>query len=290
MANLKRKRSTTFRRPGMFKKRRTVRRFGRTAYPARMRQVSRRTFTKRRRVQRMLRPVTETKIIALDKQNEALPVPIQTAGIATFVAFTLGDNPAFSGDIPVGGIRVQQGVGRSERVGAYINYKKTTASMRIEMNAGVNAPPVQMRMIVFKARRSNNPAGISPSWATSGFMDNDGSNTGHAVSGINGLDLMQLVTNKRQWVIYKDTKFILQPYNSLATGDIIYNHYPAAKDVLLTMPHYAKGHFPNSGSLTADDLDTRYTVIVYGHTLGRSGVIADSYECSLRGTTSFTDM
>ena len=226
----------------------------------------------------------------LIKQNETLPVPIQTGGIASFIAYTLGTASAFSGDTPVGGIAVAQGTGQSERIGAYISYKKTTASLRIEMNAGVNAPPVQMRMIMFKARRSNNPAGTSPSWASSGFLDNDGSSTGHGVSGINGLDLMQLVTNKRSWVIYKDTKFILQPYNSLATGDIIYNHYPAAKDVLLSMPHFAKAHFPNSGSLTADDLDTRYTVIIYGHTLGRSGVAADSYEASLRGTTSFTDM
>ena len=291
MAYLKRKRTSSSARPSMYRKKRsTVRRFGRTAYPARMRQLSKRNFAKRRRVQRMLRPLTETKIVALVKQNEIQPVPIQTGAIATFVAFTLGTNSAFAGDTTVGGIAMTQGVGRSERIGAYVNYKKTTASLRIEMNAGVNAPPIQMRMIVFKARRSSNPAGTSPSWASSGFIDNDGGNVGHATLGINGLDIMQLMLNKKQWVIYKDEKFILQPYNSLTTGDIIYNHYPAAKDVLLNMPHYAKAHFPNSGSLTADDLDTRYTVIVYGHTLGRSGIPADSFECSFRGTTSFTDM
>jgi len=294
----KRKRATMpYRaRGGMYKRRKTFvkRRFGGSRYPARMRQLSRRTFAKRRRVQRMLRPVTETKLVALVKQNEVQPVAIQTGiGVqATFIAFTLGTQSAFSGDTPVGGIAMAQGVGRANRIGAYVNYKKTTASIRVEMNAGSNAPPIQMRMIVFKARRSNNPAGISPSWASSGFIDNDGANTGHGEDGINGLDLMQLITNKRQWVIYKDTKFILQPYNDFAGGEtsIIYSHYPAAKEVLLTLPHYGKAHYPNSGSLTPDDLDTRYTVIIYGHSLGRSGIVANAYEASIRGTTTFTDI
>lgn len=293
MAYLKRKRATTYGRRPMFKRRKTfVKRRGK--YPARMRQVSRRTFTKRRRVQRMLRPLTETKLIALDKQNEVQPVPIQVAAQATFIAFTLGTNSAFSGDTLVGGIATTEGLGSANRIGAYINYKKTTASIRIEMNVGQNAPPVQMRMIMFKARRSNNPVGITPSFATSGFLDNDGSSTGHSQAGINGLDLMQLVTNKRSWIIYKDTKFILQPYNDFpgagGTTNIIYSHYPAAKDVLLTMPHYGKAHYPNSGALSPDDLDTRYTVVIYGHSLGRSDIVAESYEASLRGTTSFTDM
>ncbi len=296
----KRKRSSMGSRPrsGMFKRRKTFvkRRFGGSRYPARLRQLSRRTFAKRRRVQRMLRPIVETKLIALEKKNEIQPVAIQT-GInvqATFIAFTLGQTSAFPGDTTVGGIQTTEGLGSSNRIGAYLNYKKTTASIRIEMNVGKNAPPIQMRMIMFKARRSSNPVGISPNWSTSGFLDNDGSATGHAQDGIKGLDLMQLVTNKRSWVIYKDTKFILQPYNDFpgagTTTNIIYSHYPAAKDVLLTMPHYGKAHFANSGSLSPDDLDTRYSVVIYGHSLGRSGIVADSYEASIRGTTSFTDM
>ena len=287
MAYIKRKRSTSY-RPGMSKKRRSVLK-RRSRFPARLRQLSKRTFAKRRRVQRMLRPLSETKLIACSEQNEVQPVPIQTGAQSQFIAFTLGVNQAFTGDTTVGGTQIPEGTGADERIGQYVYYKKTHAVIRIEANQGVNAPPIQVRCIMFKARRSNNPAGITPAWDNSGFMDNQGNSFGHATSGKTGLDLMMQPLNKRSWVIYRDSKFILQPYNSLTTGDIIYNHYGAAKQLMFNMPHYCKGHFP-ANALSPDDIDLRYTIVMYFHTLGRSGIPATALEASFRGTTSVTDI
>lgn len=82
---------------------------------------------------------------------------------------------------------------------------------------------------------------------------------------------------------------LLQPYDFLTTGDIIYNHYGAAKQMMFHMPHYRKGHFPDQ-ALSPDNMDLRYTIVYYFHTLGRSGIDATALECSFRGTTSVTDI
>jgi len=285
----KRKRTSSMGRPGMYKKRRTVKRFGRTALPARMRQISRRTFSNRRRMQRVLRPLAETKLTPCEPKTEIQPTPIQLGAQGTFIAFTLGEQAAFTGATIVRGTRIPQGISESQRIGQYVTYKKTHATVRLESNAGVNAPPIQVRCIMFKARRSSNPAGISPAWDETGFLNVDGTKFGHGTQDITALDLIMQPLNKRQWIIYKDTKFILQPYNSLSTGDLIYNHYGAAKQMTFNMPHYQKSHFPG-GALTPDDADLRYTIVYYFHTLGRSGVVASALEASFRGTTSYTDM
>lgn len=268
-----------------YRKRSTVKRL-----PARGR-FNRKRYTFNKKVGTMLNRYQENKLIACDPQSENQPTPIQTAAQATFIAYNLGTQAVFSGAITVGGINMSQGTQENQRVGNYAYYKKTHLTLRIEMNAGNNAPPIQFRVIVAKLRRYANPAGITPSFATSGFMEEDGTPFGHTSSNKSGLDLMMQPLNRRQWVIYKDHKFVLQPYNDLASGgtSIIYNNYPACKEMFLNLPHFKKTFFDGSTALTPNDLEFRYQVVIYGHSLGRSGIVANSYECSLRGTTSFSD-
>ena len=88
------------------------------------------------------------------------------------------------------------------------------------------------------------------------------------------------------------------PYRSLACiprtvvyihPDLLTESVKYRKQMTFHMPHYIKGHFAG-GALTPDDVDLRYTIVYYFHTLGRSGIVATSLEASFRGTTSYTDM
>lgn len=259
--------------------------------PARGR-FNRKRYSSNKKIGRMLSRYQENKLIALDRKSETPPTPIQVGAQSTFVGYLLGTtNTGFDGGTPVGGIACSQGVQENQRIGNYAFYKKTHATIRIEMNAGTNAPPIQFRFIVAKLRRYANPAGITPAWETSGFIEEDGTQFGHLSGGKTGLDLMMQPLNKRTWVIYRDQKFVLQPYNDLGTGstNIIYNNYPACKELMVNLPYFKKCFFDGASALTPNDLEFRYIMVVYGHTLGRSGVTADSFECSIRGTTSFAD-
>lgn len=270
-------------------RKRTFKKVG--SLPARLR-GNRTKYYINKQVSRAMHKMSETKLIGLSAQNETPPVAIQAGAQATFIGYILGTtNAGISGAIPVDGVTMSQGTLATQRIGNYIYFKKTHMTLRIEMNAGTNAPPIQFRFIVAKLRRYNNPSGVTPAFDTAGFMDENGNNFGHQTSGKTGLDLMMQPLNKRSWVIYKDFKFILQPYNDLASGgtSIIYNNYPAAKEIMLNLPHFKKAFFNGNTSLSSNDVDTRYIVIMYAHTLGRSGVIANSYDCSIRGTTSYTD-
>ena len=260
--------------------------------PASRQVVSRRKYYRNKVLSNHINNIAESKLLALAAQNERNPIPIQTGAQATFIAFNLGATAAFTGSVPLNGIQIAQGTGFNERNGNYVYFKKTHLVSRIEMNAAENAPPVQFRMIVAKLRRQNSPEGITASWQSSGFLDSSGLPFGHVTSGKTGLDLMMQPLNKRQWVIYCDKKFILQPYNDFppqaGQTNIIYNHYPSQKELQFNLPYYKKTYI--NASNEPEDLAYRYIVIVYGHTLGRSGIVATSYEQNIRGTTSFADI
>ncbi len=259
--------------------------------PARGR-FSKKRYYNNKKIGTMLNRYQENKLIALDRKSETPPTAIQTGAQATFVGYILGTvNTGFNGGTPVGGIAISQGVQENQRIGNYAFYKKTHACIRIEMNTGTNAPPIQFRFIVAKLRRYANPAGITPAWESSGFLEEDGTQFGHNSGSKTGLDLMMQPLNKRTWVIYRDQKFVLQPYNDLASSgtSIIYNNYPACKELMVNLPYYKKCFFDGGSALSPNDLEFRYIMVVYAHTLGRSGVVANSYECSIRGTTSFAD-
>lgn len=262
----------------------------RTALPTRYYGGSRKAYGKRRNFGKSLNTLGETKLRPCDNQTEESPVPIQLGAQAQFYAINVGPSGLFVGSNPVNGIQIDQGTGFNQRIGNYLYYKKTHLTMRIEMNADSSNPPIQFRMIMYKIRRSASPSGITPQFSSSGFLGTNGSSFGHASSGTTGLDLIMQPLNKRDWVIYKDIQFILQPYNDQEAGGpaILYNHYPASKQVQLNCPYYKKAHFP-TGAISPDDLNFSYGVIIYAHTLGRSGFIPDSWEVTTRGTTSFCD-
>jgi len=275
------------------RKRTTKRTYGykkRTALPTRYYGGSRKAYGKRRTFGKQLNTLGETKLRPCDNLSEVPPNPIQLGAQAQFFAVNIGQNALFTNSNPVNGIQLGQGPAFNERIGNYVYFKKTHMTMRIEMNTKSSNPPIQFRLIMFKIRRSASPSGITPSWSTSGYLNTNGESFGHASIGTTGLDLMMFPLNKRDWVIYKDTKFLLQNYNDQGSGGpaILYNHYPAQKQFQFNMPYYKKAHFPN-GAISPDDLNFSYCVVIYAHTLGRDGFIPDSWEVTTRGTTSFCD-
>jgi len=289
---LKRKRSQTANTPN--KRRRVVRRrvsSTRTRLPTRYYGGSRSIYRKRRTFGRTLNSLGETKLRPCDDLSEVAPVPIQVGAQAQFFACNMGPSSLFTNSKRLQGIQISQGTAFNERIGNYIYYKKTHLTMRIEMNAKSSNPPIQFRLIMYKVRRAVTPSGITPVFSSSGYLNTNGDSFGHASTGITGLDLIMQPLNKRDWVIYKDTKFILQPYNDQeGTGPaLVYNHYPAYKQFQFNMPYYKKAHFPGNSAITPDDLNFSYGIVVYAHTLGRSGFIPDSWEVTTRGTTSFCD-
>ncbi len=251
---------------------------------------NRQRYRKSRSLSTFVNNIAESKLLACVQEDERQPAPIQTGAQAQFVSFNTGLTASFTDSLPVDGILVGPGTGFNQRTGNYIYYKKTHGTIRVEMNVGSNAPPIQFRTIICKLRRQVTPEGITPNAATSLFLDNAGTAFGHSTGGKTGLDLMMQMTNKRQWVIYKDMKYVLQPYNDFAAGEtaIIYNHYPASKEISFNLPYYKKVYMTTSN--LPEDMAYRYVIVTYAHTLGRSGIAANAFEQSFRGTTSFSDI
>lgn len=261
----------------------------RSALPTRYYGGSRKVYRKRRTFGKQLNTLGETKLRPCDNLSEVAPVQIQAAAQAYFFACNIGPTALFTGSNPINGIQTSQGVAYNERIGNYLYFKKTHLTMRIEMTTGTSNPPIQFRLIMFKIRRSVSPSGLTASWASDGFLSTDGFPFGHASSGITGLDLVMQPLNKRDWVIYKDTKFILQNYNDVnLPPSTIYNHYPASKEYQFNMPYYKKTYIPPSG-LSPSDLNFSYGVVLYAHTLARDNFPANGFEVTTRGTTSFCD-
>jgi len=284
------KRGTSFRRRGSSTRRKSM--YKRRPIPSRL-ASSRKGYTKSRALSSYISNVAESKLLACVQQDERQPFPIQTGAQATALSFNTGINPVFTSSVPIDGITVGPGTAFNQRTGNYVYFKKTHGVIRTEMNAEANLPPTQFRMIICKLRRQNSPEGVTSNWSTSGFLNSAGLPFGHETGGTNGLDLMSQPLNKRQWVIYKDTKFILQAYNDFPSTpgvtNIIYLHYPSCKEVSFNLPYYKKTYV-NAGTNLPEDLAYRYIIVTYAHTLGRSGILADAHEQSFRGTTSYSDI
>lgn len=286
-------RPTNTQKPRVYRRRTTTRRkpmYKRRPVPSRLAN-SRKRYTKSRALSTYVSNIAESKLLACVQQDERQPFPIQTGAQATALSFNTGVNAVFTSSIPVDGITVGPGTAFNQRTGNYVYFKKTHGVIRTEMNAVANLPPTQFRMIICKLRRQNSPEGVTANWATSGFLNSAGLPFGHETGGTNGLDLMSQPLNKRQWVIYKDVKFILQAYNDFVGSgtNIIYSHYPSCKEVAFNLPYYKKTYV-NTGTNLPEDLAYRYVIVTYAHTLGRSGILADAHEQSFRGTTSYSDI
>ena len=152
----------------------------------------------------------EQKLLALTQRNERPTIAIQTGAQSSYKGFVIGSAKpnAWGGDWEtLAGIVIPQGSSAVQRNGQYVYLKHSNVFYNLDTQANVTTtPPMECRVIVFRARRAVNPAGVSFDPSTSLLLDDIGTPTGHSVSGVNGYDLTRRMLNRRDWIIKRDSR------------------------------------------------------------------------------------
>lgn len=269
------------------------------ARPARLR-GSRVQYQINKAVSRAVNGLAENKIIALDNVNEVSPSRIQPLALATTKSFTLGNIPTvwsgITGLQTLSGMSFPLGVGHAQRDGKYIYLQKTRVTMEIDMNTIPDfSIPVEFRVICCKARRANNPSGITNNFSQTLFLGTDGNEFGHATTGINGTDLMVQPINKKDWSVFADKKFMLtnpllqQDLSGSGVTTTYAGKYPVFKRMVFNLPFNTKTEIDTTMADRPADIDYNYVMVVYAKGLGKD-YVADKYEINVRGSTTFKDM
>merc|ERR1712008_664677 len=91
--------------------------------------------------------------------------------------------------------------------------RNTMLKLQFQANAssGPVVSPIRLRLIIFKARRSHIPSGTIKDPSQSLFLNTIGNEFGTKNLGFQVMDWNTSLTNKRNYIIVKDTQFILQP-------------------------------------------------------------------------------
>lgn len=263
----------------------------RSQTPARL-DISRRVYYKNRSINKSINRIAENKLIPMTAQDQTVPQPILAGNNACYVGYC-------SGPKPVGwdaNIKALDGItaNSSVRNGSYIYLAKSTVSISIDtkQTTAATQQPTQFRVVVCKARRANGPVGTNPPQPDGNlFLDSSGKATSYKVTGFNGMDIMLQPLNKRDWVILKDTKFTLSNWVAAGTGGAGTSGYTGfygnMKEIRLSLPYYKKTHYRDSDNLPSD-LDYNYAIMIFARSLDQTSV-ADNWEASVRGTTSYKD-
>lgn len=274
----------------MKKKRKTVK--STTDKPARFR-YSKRTFRKNVAVSNMLNKFSERKISPMLKVDEGLPGPIQLGSQCYYWGACTGVNPPPGWSAlpqPLEGFDFPSGTAGNERIGRFMYLDHSTGTIQVEYNAqNDNQNPVKFRCIVFKARRGTDPVGLTYNPAADLFLRPDGGTFGHGSSGIRFTDIELQPLNKKDFIIYKDVKFILSPTIRAGTAETAaINRYPNTKTIKLYLPHKIKCEFRDEGNFEPHNYDYRFGILIYAGEVGRDG-LASGWEVNFRGSTCAFD-
>lgn len=237
----------------------------------------------------MLNKFSERKVSPMLKIDEASPAPIQTGAQAYYWGACTGLNvPAGWSSLsqPLEGFDFQPGVGSNDRVGRFMFLDHSTATLQVEYNAqSDNQQPLKFRAIVFKARRGTDPVGITYNPSQDLFLRPDGGVFGHATTGTRFTDIELQPLNKKDFIIIKDTKFILSPtLRSGAQETAAINRYPNTKTIRLYLNHKIKCEFRDDGANEPHNYDYRFGILIYAGEVGRDG-LASGWDVNFRGTT-----
>lgn len=275
------------------KKPKTKKRSGtRKSDPLRFHQNTKQTYLNTKAVN-LIKGITEKKLSALTELDEQPAVPVQVGALAYKYNIVLGSQAPSSwtgGYTPVSGFTFPQSLGSQGRDGRYMYLDKTTINMSIHMNARERlTAPTQFRMLIFRARRSTTPTGVSYDPNDKLFLDSAGSAFGPGTPGFNFNDGYLQPTNKRDWIIVLDKKFTLSPFLADGTGNTAawQGMYPNFKTMRIILNHKKKTAFQSSTN-EPQDYDYHYGMLIIAGTVGRDQV-ADGWEVNLRGTTSAID-
>ena len=236
----------------------------------------------------------EQKLTALVQLNERSIVPIQVGAQAAGRGFVIGAKPAsWSGTWDnLSGVTIPQGTQPYQRNGQYVYLRHSNVFFNVESNCtAVSSPPMEMRVIVFKARRETSPAGVSYNPNESLFLDDVGTPTGAGISGFNGYDLTRRMVNRRDWIIHTDRRFILaRPLVNDSDGGGVVGYtgkYPVSKNMQFKLPYNKKTRY-NSSNLP-EDCSYHWGIVVYARSIAKDTACADQAEINIRGNTVYLD-
>lgn len=251
------------------------------------------------RASRKLNSFGEVKIQPLRNINNQTPVrmnplagPVPVYGLRFVIGDALTQYPLYT---PLGGMTWPRGPDMDQRNGNYMYFKKISLTMEVNMNqvGATNAGPRRFRLIVFKARRYDNPTGVTTNPNDTLLLTPGGTSFGVSSLG-QMLDFTHQITNKRDYQIIKDNTFILQnplgnPSASVTPVIPTSGQYKATKTLRCSLPLFKKTHFNNVSNLP-DNLNYNYGIYLQALNVGSSTAIPDDFNLSIRGTVSANDV
>ncbi len=244
----------------------------------------------------MLNTIAETKLLALNRQQQQSPAEINSGSKAFYKAFVVGAKPgSWTGTYnALGGVTIMKGVDSNQREGNYVFMQKTHISLNIDTSYQSSGyrPPMEFRVICAKLKRGTSPTGYTLDPSVSLFLNEGGTHFGHSSSGCDGTDIMLQPLNKRDYFIKSDRRFTLSiPVGTKTDPGGYSGHYAVKKNLFYNLGFYKKTRFEDSGGLqnVPYDLDTAYFIIVYARSVDKAQS-ANDWEVNLRGTTSFKDI
>jgi len=227
------------------KRRRTYGRYA--TRPSRFRTRSASKYKRTRKVASLVSLVAETKFAGYNSDQitgglgteSASPQgkpggtqPLSYVFFNTGEAMVAAQNPSQWNNMKL--FSYAQGDGSTQRDGNYLFIKQASVKLQIQMLGGVSAgiggasanqglnAPVLFRVMVIKANRKNMPFGISPVMNASLFLDTENGKFGPSGPTASPYLYMNAPINTRDWLCYKDTKFVLSPaaidYNDQSTA------------------------------------------------------------------------
>lgn len=255
-------------------------------------------------------PIIETKLQPLRNVRMGPPTAqsvLPASGPVYYSNYILGDTPAAWQD-PNGsanysnldGYRFIQGTGANQRIGKYMFLKQARLDMTIALQAvsSRNPEPLQFRVLCYKFKRNkslgsignpNTDLFISSSGGFIGvntFFDNTNS------PGAASFDLMNAIPNRKNYDVYNDEKFILQPTLTIAQGGEYVTpaqDYPVQKHLSFKCLHNSKTEFDLTTSKPID-LQYQYCFTILSAPQGSmSKVGVNQWTTSIRGTVSALD-
>ena len=238
--------------------------------------------------------MAEKKLLALTKQNEKPTAVIQTGALASHVGFVIGSKPTqWNGQFhDLHGIAIPKGDDQDQRNGQYVFLSHSNIFFNVDTEAdSTTKPPMECRVIVFKARRAANPAGVAYDPSVSLFLDDLGNQIGHATTGVDGFDLTRRVLNRRDWYILRDQRFMLsKPLTNDSDGGNVMGYtgkYPSCKNFRFKLPYMKKARYDTSNLPT--DCAYHWGILVYVRSISKDSQTASQVEVNLRGNTVFLD-
>jgi len=228
------------------------------------------------------------------------------SGPVYFINYILGTQPVdwlgptgAANYVPLGGYNFPQGTGSNARIGKYMFLEHAMVNLNVSMKglSNRNPEPVQFRVLCYKFKRNqklgsignpNNDLFMSSSGGKIGFntfFDNTNS------PGSANFTLMNAIVNRKNYQVFSDEKFILQPSLTIPQGGGYVTPstgYPVMRDMSFKLNHNEKTEF-GASSLPVD-LQYQYCFTILSGPVGSLDKTAvDDWSVSLRGTVSALD-